>query len=166
MHHNLIAILILLSTVNPVWAEPPKDYPFVGYDEGMSLAKKQNKKAFLYFGRYGCGYCGKTNIETFSDSTLRNLYSKNYSLIYVDAESGKRIILPNGERITEMELGARLNVYGTPVFLYLEPNGDVILRAPGFKTVKDFTEMDRYVQGGFYRSQSINDFLQNSNQPP
>jgi thioredoxin-related protein len=140
-------------------AEPPTGYPFVGHDEGMRMAQQQNKKAFLYFGRYGCGYCAKTNLESFSDAALRELYVKNYALIYVDAESGERITLPNGERITEMELGARLNVFGTPVFLYLEPNGDLILRAPGYKTVKDFKDMDRYVQSGAYRDQSINEFL-------
>lgn len=166
MRNYLIPLVMLFGLVQSSHAEPPEGYPFVGYDEGMRLAQQQHKKAFLYFGRYGCGYCGKTNIETFSNTALRERYTKNYILIYVDAESGKRINLATGERITEMELGARLNIVGTPVFLYLEPNGDVILRAPGFKTVKDFIDMDRYIQGNHYRNQSINDFLKDSAQQP
>ena len=148
-----------------VHAEPPQGYPFIAYDEGMAQARMQNKKVFLYFGRFGCGYCTKTNIETFSDNALHKLYARNYVLVYVDAESGKRLNLPNGERITEMELGARLNVFATPVFLYLDTDGKVILRAPGFKTVKDFMDMDRYVQGGYYKTQSINEFLQQQARP-
>lgn len=165
MRYPLLAIL-LFAVLQTAQAEPPDGYPFQGYDAGMQLARQLHKKAFLYFGRYGCGYCGKTNIETFSDASLRKLYIKHYILIYVDAESGKRINLATGERITEMELGARLNVVGTPVFFYMEPDGDVILRAPGFKTVKDFLEMDRYIQSGHYRNQSINDFLKNNPQTP
>ena len=143
------------------WAqgEPPKGYPFVAYDEGLRQAQAKGKKIFLYFGRFGCGWCGKTNAETFSDPALRRLYTEHYVLVYVDAESGERLQLPNGERITEMELGARLNVFATPVFLYLEPSGEVILRAPGFKTVKDFRDFDRYVQSGSYKRQGIMEFL-------
>ncbi len=152
-----ILLCLLVSSIG--WADPPAGYPFVAYDEGLRLARQQNKKIFLYFGRYGCGYCGKTNVETFSNRDLRKLYIKHYILVYVDAESGRRLTLPEGERITEMELGARLNVFSSPVFLYLEPSGEIILRAPGYKTVKDFEDFDRYVQGGYYRNQSINEFL-------
>lgn len=156
---RLAVFPVLMCLALPVWADPPEGYNFVAYDTGMQKARQENKKAFLYFGRYGCGYCRKTNVETFSDKTIHEIYSKNYVLIYVDAESGKRLQLPNGERITEAELGARLNVFSTPVFLYLEPNGDVAMRAPGYKTVQDFTNLDKYVQGGFYRSMTINEFL-------
>lgn len=158
--------LLICFLTTPVWAEPPKGYPFLGYDQGMQQARAQQKKVFIYFGRYGCGYCGKTNAETFSDASLRELYTKHYVLIYVDAENGERITLPSGERISEMELGARLNVFGTPVFLYMEANGDLILRAPGYKTVKDFKDMDRYVQSGQYRQQTINQFLSSQAHKP
>ncbi len=159
MRKCLLTIIVFFSVTLLGHAEPPKGYPFLGYDEGMRLASQQHKKIFLYFGRYGCGYCGKTNIESFSDATLHKIYPEHYVLIYVDTESGHRINLPSGERISEMELGARLNVVGTPLFFYMEPDGKVILRAPGFKTVKDFMDMDRYVQSNLYHKLSINEFL-------
>lgn len=155
----LSALAALLLSTAVAQAEPPRGYPFVAYDEGLRQAQAKGKKIFLYFGRYGCGWCGKTNAETFSDAALRKLYSDQYVLVYVDAESGNRLQLPSGERITEMELGARLNVHATPVFLYLEPSGEVILRAPGFKTVKDFRDFHRYVQSGNYKRQGITEFL-------
>lgn len=151
--------LFLLSTL--LWAQPPKGYPFVSFDVGMAQAQQSHKKMFVYFGRFGCGYCDKVNRETFVDAALRKLYIKNYVLVYVDAESGDRLTLPDGERLSGMELGAQLNVFSTPVFLYMEPDGKLILRAPGYKTVKDFMDFDRYVQGGYYRSKSINEYLKN-----
>ncbi len=63
------------------------------------------KPIFLYFGRYGCAWCEHTNKVSFSDPALKKLYTDNYELVYVDAESGKRLTLPSGERITEAELG-------------------------------------------------------------
>lgn len=153
----LCAGLILAST--SLWAQPPKGYPFVSYDIGLAQAKKSHKKLFVYFGRFGCGYCAKVNRETFSDPALRKLYIKHYVLVYVDAESGKRLTLPDGERLTGMELGARLNVFSTPVFMYMESDGKLILRAPGYKTINDFTDFDHYVQGGYYHRENINAFL-------
>lgn len=140
-------------------ADAPKGYEFTTYDQGMVDAKKKNKLVFLYFGRHGCGYCEKTNKETFSNLLIKKLYSKNYSLVYMDAESGNRLTLANGEMITETEYGARLNVFATPIFLYLDAQGKVLFRAPGFKTVKDFIDFDKYVQSGKYKTESINQFL-------
>jgi len=152
-------LLIALSLTGPALADPPENYPFLAYDEGLRQAEARDKKIFLYFGRHGCGWCDKTNKETFSDAALRKRYTENYVLVYVDAESGERLNLPSGERITEMELGARLNVFATPVFAYLEPDGQVIFKAPGYKTVKDFQDFDRYIQGGHYRDQELLEFL-------
>ncbi|HKK05937.1 MAG TPA: thioredoxin fold domain-containing protein [Gammaproteobacteria bacterium] len=140
-------------------ADPPKGYPFVSYDKGLRLARQQGKPIFLYFGRYGCGWCAKTNQETFSDPSLRKLYTHNYVLVYVDAEGGKRLTLPSGERITEMELGARFNAFATPLFVYLKSDGTPIFKAPGYKTVKDFKQFDRYVRGGYYKHEPLLKFL-------
>lgn len=158
MLRSLLVTILLLCSAS-LWAEPPKGYPFVSFDVGMAQAQKLHKNMFVYFGRFGCGYCEKVNRETFVDDALRQLYIKNYVLVYVDSESGDRLTLPDGERISGMELGAQLNVFSTPVFIYMEPGGKLILRAPGYKTVKDFLDFDRYVQGGYYNHQSINDFL-------
>jgi thioredoxin-related protein len=87
------------------------------------------------------------------------LYIKNYVLVYVDAESGSRLRLASGERITEAEIGARWNIFATPVFLYADMNGNILFRAPGYKTVEDFVDMDRFIREGHYKTRTINQFL-------
>ncbi len=140
-------------------ADPPPGYPFVGFDAGLRAARESGKPIFLYFGRYGCAWCDHTNKKTFSDAALKTLYSENYVLVYVDAESGKRLTLPSGERITEAELGARLQAFATPLFVYMTPQGDKIMQIPGFKTVQDFRDYDRYVRGGHYKQKTLLEFL-------
>lgn len=140
-------------------ADPPRGYPFVGFDAGLKAARASNKPIFLYFGRYGCAWCELTNKKTFSNASLKKLYLDNYELVYVDAESGKRLTLPSGERITEAELGVRLQAFATPLFVYLTPQGDKIMQIPGFKTVQDFRDYDRYVRGGHYQQKTLLEFL-------
>lgn len=151
--------LVLFFVCGNALAEPPKGYPFVSYDEGLREAQAQQKKVFVYFGRFGCAYCDIVNKTAFIDPDLKALYIKNYVLVYVDAESGKRLRLPSGERITEADLGAHYKVFGTPVFVYLEADGKVIGSIPGMQTVQNFKDYDRYVMEGHYKTQSLLEFL-------
>lgn len=150
---------ILCSLTFAAFADPPPDYPFVSYDQGLKLARETGKPVFLYFGRYGCAWCEHTNKKSFSDAGLKKLYTEHFVLVYVDAESGRRLKLPSGERITEAELGARFNAFATPLFVYLTPQGREIFKAPGFKTVQDFKDFDRYVIEGHYKTQTLLEFL-------
>ena len=142
------AILLLTTTLLalPVMAGPPQGYPFQSFDMAMQQARTENKTLFVYFGRYGCGYCEKTNKEAFSDKQVREAYSKHYVLAYVDSESGKRLRLPSGERVTERELGTRYNAFVTPVFTFMTPDGQTLLRLVGVQRIVDLREADNKVQ--------------------
>mgnify|MGYP001147295591 CR=1 FL=1 len=153
----IIALLALAATA--AWADPPPGYAFVEFNAGLARAQAENKPIFLYFGRYGCAWCDHVNRKTFSDPELNRLYSDHYVLVYADAEGGKRLRLASGERLTEAELGTRLGAFATPLFVYLSPDGKLLAKVPGFKTVADFKDFDRYVQGRHYESQSLGEFL-------
>lgn len=144
IRYLFIALSILAQTA--VLADPPEGYPFLAYDKAVQQAQSENKPLFVYFGRYGCGYCEKTNKEAFSDKTVRERYTKNYVLAYVDAESGKRLRLSSGERITERELGTRYDAFVTPIFSFLTPEGESLLKLIGVQRIEDLVEADAQVQ--------------------
>jgi len=137
-------ILCLMATA--AVADPPDGYPFLSFDEAMAKAKTETKLMFVYFGRYGCGYCDKTNKEAFSDSGVKEQYSKHYVLAYVDSESGKRLRLPTGERITEREVGTRYDAFVTPIFSFMTPDGKVITRMVGVQRIEDLMTTHNKVQ--------------------
>ena len=139
-------------------ADPPDGWSFHPLDEALEIAGKEEQRVFLYFGRHGCPSCERTNRESFSDPRVMQEYNANYVLAYVDSESGKRLRLPSGERITEMELGVRLKVIGTPFFYYMEPNGAPILRAPGYQSAEELLLFDRFVDEGHYKDQTFSEF--------
>lgn len=152
-------IFLLALTPTFTHADAPADYPFVTFDEGLKRGAAESKPIFVYFGRYGCAWCDWTNKQSFSKEDLKKLYIDNFVLVYVDAESGKRLTLPNGERITEAELGARYRAFATPLFVYLDKDGKEIFKAPGFKSADEFKQFSRYVVGGHYKSQKLLDYL-------
>ena len=144
--HRLACALLMLTLFAPVLANPPQDYPFLRFDEAMQQANKERKLVFVYFGRYGCAYCDKTNKEAFADLDVREKYVSHYVLTYVDSESGRRLRLPSGERITERELGTRYNAAVTPVFSFMTPDGTRILKMIGLQSKADLLEADRRIQ--------------------
>jgi thioredoxin-related protein len=143
---QLALLGLMLISFTAARAEAPDGYPFKPFDEAMRQAQEEDKLLFVYFGRYGCGYCEKTNKEAFSDATVREHYSRHYALAYVDAESGDRLRLPSGERITERELGTRYDAFVTPVFSFMTPAGDLVLRLVGVQRIEDLLEADARIQ--------------------
>ena len=138
--------LLLMALSAGALADPPEGYPFLPFDQALSQSQAQSKVLFVYFGRYGCGYCEKTNKEAFVDPQVKQRYTTNYVLAYVDAESGKRLRLPSGERITERELGTRYNALVTPIFTFLTPEGEFIDRMVGVQRIEDLLEADAKIQ--------------------
>lgn len=145
---RVLTFLLLSGFSLACLAEAPEGYPFLPFDEAMQQAKENGKPVFVYFGRYGCGYCDKTNKEAFSDANVHRQYTQNYVLAYVDSESGKRLRLPTGERITERELGTRYNAFVTPVFSFITTDGDVLTRLVGVQRIVDLLDADKKVQLG------------------
>jgi thioredoxin-related protein len=137
---------VALGVASVTCADAPEGYPFLPFDRAMEAARQEGRLLFVYFGRYGCGYCEKTNKEAFSDPAVRERYTDNYVLAYVDSESGERLRLPSGERITERELGTRYDAFVTPVFSFLTPAGDLILRLVGVQRTEDLLQADRRIQ--------------------
>lgn len=153
-----LCLLVALLGSADAFADAPDGWDFQPFDQALKVARQEQKRVFLYFGRHGCPSCEKTNRESFSDARVKERYQANYVLAYVDSESGRRLRLPSGERITEMEMGVRLKVFGTPFFYFMEPDGSPILRAPGYQSADEFLAFDRFVNSGRYRDQSFTEF--------
>jgi len=140
-------------------AGPPKGWTFVDFESGLKQAAADGRRVFVYFGRAGCPTCARVNEESFSNKELKAKLASTYVLAYVDTESGKRLRLPTGERLTEMDLGLRYRVSGTPYFFFLEPGGEKIISVPGYVTAKQFFGLDLFVEKEIYKRQSLEEFL-------
>jgi len=146
-YSRLLAGLALLGACAGAFAGPPAGYDFLRYDQAVQASERSGKPLFIYFGREGCGFCNKTNAESFSRPEIHELYSKNWVLAYVDTEGGRRLRLASGERLTESELAARMQAWGTPLFVYLDRSGKVVRKAHGFQSAADLAANDRAARG-------------------
>ena len=157
---TLLALLFsALLWAGQALADAPENWSFLPFDEARLVAEREARPMFVYFGRYGCPTCARVNHESLTDARVHQRYHDHYVLAYVDSESGERLKLPGGERITEMDIGIRYEVFGTPFFFFMEPDGTTITRIPGFVSAEQFLALDIYVSGGHYREKSLEEFV-------
>jgi thioredoxin-related protein len=146
-------------TASACWADPPDGYPFVAFDVGLQRAQSDGKPLFLYFGRHGCTWCDMTNRRAFVDPEVRLLYTTAFNLVYIDTEGGRRLTLPGGERLTEVEFARRAKVRATPLFAFMDAGGKALGSTYGIKTVQDLLAMHRFITEERYLSQTLGQFL-------
>ncbi len=154
----LFAVGLLLL---PCWslAAPPEGYRFLSYGDAMAEAARLNKPVFLYFGRYGCSVCLRMHQEVFTDPKIKARFNDHFVLAYVDTESGNRVTLPNNERITEMQLAARVRILGTPTFFFLGADQAPVMKVSGFQSAEEMLKYDSFIEGGHYRTLTFKDYL-------
>lgn len=151
--------LLLVFSLAPASAAPPEDYAFLSLTEASKTAGAEGKPMLLYFGRYGCSTCRKMHAEVFTDRALTDTLAQKFVLAYVDTESGKRIRLDSGERITEMQFASRSRIVGTPTFIFFSPEQKPLFKKAGFQTIEQMQHYADFVAGGHYRKMPLKQYL-------
>jgi thioredoxin-related protein len=155
-----VAILfILILSIGTLMAGPPEGYRFQSLTDAARQAGSENKPMLLYFGRYGCSTCRKMHAEVFIDESLSAKLNNDFVLAYVDTESGDRIQLANGERITEMQFATRSRILGTPTFIYFSPEQKPLFKKAGFQTIAQMNLYGDYILGNHYKSMPLKEFM-------
>ena len=94
------------------------------YEEGMALAKEQNKPVMIDFHADWCGFCKKLDSETYSDSNVIEM-SENFVNIKVDTEK-------------QGQLAQDYGVRGLPTIVFTDPQGNEIRRVVGYRDAGPF----------------------------
>jgi thioredoxin-related protein len=116
------------------------------YDEGMRLAKEQDKHILLYFHAEWCTYCRKLDHTTFQDKKVIKYLKENFISISVDSDKNK-------------ELTTQWKVRGLPTFHFLEPDSSKISNLPGYVDGKQFLRILNYIHSKSYDKMNFHEFM-------
>lgn len=88
-------------------------------DEGLQVAKQQNKPALVYFWAIWCKYCEKLHKEVYPSAEINKMLREDFVLVAVDLDTNKQ--------------DARsFNVQYPPHLIFLSPEGRILTRIPGY----------------------------------
>ncbi|VEN74022.1 conserved exported hypothetical protein [Candidatus Desulfarcum epimagneticum] len=113
-------------------------------EEGMLMAKEENKKIMMHYYTDWCGYCTKMNQETFPDPGIISYLNRRYISIRVDNDKTrvKGFVVP-----------------GVPDTWFLTETGEKIAHQPGFVDSKKLLSILKFVDTESYLKMSFMDFL-------
>ena len=132
---RIFLILLSLSLIFLCsWVALASSIEWHSYDEGMALAKEQNKPVMIDFYADWCGWCKKLDSETYVDSDVIKM-SEDFINVKVDTE-------------VQGNFAQKYGVRGLPTIVFTDSDGNEIRRVVGYKNADAFLmEMKAAING-------------------
>jgi thioredoxin-related protein len=154
----IIALFIFASSLSFAQTGNKVELKWNKFDEGLSLAKKNNKKILIDVYADWCKWCKKMDAEVFTHDTIAPYLKKNYILIKLNGESQDKLNY-KGETMTAAAFAQGFGVSGFPTVIFMEPSGDAITKVPGFIDKDNFLPMITYFGDDYYKTMKWQDYF-------
>lgn len=102
------------------------------YENGMSAAKKENKKVYINFSADWCKYCKLMDEKTFRNKDVIDFLNGNFISIKIDTT-------------TRADIAKQYNVGPIPANFFVAENGKKIGNRPGYMTPEQFMQLLKMV---------------------
>lgn len=102
------------------------------YKQGMSLAKKENKRVYLHFYTDWCSYCKEMEQKTFRNRSVINLLNKDFVAIRVNTNKNAKV-------------AGKYNIRPVPDNWFLSASGKKLRNFLGYYEADQFVTVLRYV---------------------
>lgn len=167
MKSGILALLFLLLAPVTVNAEESAGYENPGYHEkpawfkssfldmrdDVAEAAKTGKRVVLYFYQDGCPYCAKLLDVNFSQREIAEKTQKYFDVIAINMWGALEVTDLSGKATTEKDFAGDLKVMFTPTLLFLDEQGNVIMRLNGYYPPHKFSAVIDYA--GQHREKEI-----------
>lgn len=130
----LIAIFGLSGSMVLAGKQAPQsdNIQWLSYKQGMSLAKKENKRVYLHFYTEWCNYCKEMEQTTFRNPAVIRLINEDFVAIRVNT----------GE---ETAVAGQYNIRPVPDNWFLSADGKKLRNFLGYYEAEQFVTVLRYV---------------------
>lgn len=147
--------------INPGFHEKPDWFKnsFLDLRDDVSEAAAEGRRVILFFHQDGCPYCAKLLNENFALKSLVEKTKANFDVIAINIWGDREVSGLRGETTTEKALSSALKVMYTPTLLFLNEQGETVLRVNGYYPPHKFEAALDYVAGSLERKRSFRDYL-------
>lgn len=143
----IIAIFIFVLTSSS--AGQSSRISWKRYSDAISEASQRGRHVILYFYDEFCFYCKKMEKETFSDPKVIRTINEGFVAARLRAKDNKALM-------------RRYFIRVFPTIWFLTPGGEPVFSLPGFFKPDTFVRILNYVEGRFYKKETLQSFLEGS----
>jgi thioredoxin-related protein len=145
-----VMIVVYLSLCGVISSKPAIQW--MEYNTGLQKAKTLKRPIFIDFYAEWCHWCRVMDRQTFSDEMVIRKVSEDYVAIRIDVESGGMITY-GGKRLRPKEFAAMIGVEGLPTLVFMDRNGEMVTKIPGYIEPGIFLSMLGYIKEECYKRQ-------------
>lgn len=128
------------------------------FNDGLTEAKKFDKKILVDVYTDWCGWCKKMDKEVYVNSDVAQYLVNSYVVIKLDAESGDQLNYAD-QKMSEMELAHGFGISSYPTTIFLKSNGDPITLLPGYLPPKKFIDVLKFIGEDHYLTMKFDEYL-------
>jgi len=123
----------------------------------LANAKNDGKRGvLLMFEQEDCPWCARMKATVLNQSEVQDYYKKNFLVFMVDIKGDTALVDFQGNETTEKKFSEKVRVRATPVFAFIDLDGNVAYRFTGAsKDINEFLMLGRYVVDGAYKTQAF-----------
>lgn len=120
--------------VNPGYEEKPDWFAntFLDMREDVADAARDGKRVLLYFYQDGCPYCKKLLDTNFALADTVRRTREHFAVIAINMWGDREVTDLQGRATTEKAFAKDLRVMFTPTLLFLDEQGNIVLRLNGY----------------------------------
>ena len=146
--------------VNPGYHEQPNWFKqsFLDLREDVQEARENNKRVLLYFYQDGCPYCQKLLEVNFALREIREKTQATLDVISINLWGDREVTDLQGVVQTEKKFAEAMKVMFTPTLVFLNEQGESILRVNGYYAPEKFEAVLDYIAGKEETNISFRDY--------
>lgn len=143
------------ETVYPAWFKES----FLDLREDVAEAASEGRRVMLFFHQNGCPYCNLMVERNLSQHAIEQQMRQQLDVIEVNMWGDRAVVDLSGEEQSEKTFSAALRVQFTPTLLFLNEQGEVILRLNGYTPPATFQQALNYIGEKQEQRISFRDYL-------
>jgi thioredoxin-related protein len=132
---------------------------FLDFKDEIPEAARAGKRVMVYFGQDGCPYCKALMKANFGPGPIADKTRQHFVSIAINIWGDAEVTWIDGSKTTEKALARRLKVQFTPTLLFLETDGNLVLRLNGYLPPERFTHVLDYVIQRRDREMSLAEYM-------
>ena len=134
-------------------------FSFLDLSEDNLEATEDNKHLVVFFWQEFCAYCKNTIEKNLTQQSIRQIFDAHFDVVALNIWGDREVYGLDGEETTEKEIARSLNVQFTPTIIFLNIEGQSVLRLNGHVSPPEMQVALNYVQSKTYESQTIFEYL-------